>query len=359
MLVKLVGLKAEFTVMRESEDVRALVIEGPQRAAIKEVPYPNPKPGEVTVQVKRVGICGTDLHIYKGEFISPYPIIPGHEFSGVVHEVGEGVSGLSVGDRVCVDPSIFCGACSFCLTKRGNHCEHWGATGVTVNGSMAEFVSVPARNAIKMPDEMSFAIGAFVEPMACVVHAMNQLELQVGQRVLLFGAGAMGQQLVQALARAGAAELVVVDVSESKLSLAKEWGATKTVLSRNVEAELGRQHYPFGFDVVVDATGIPAVIEQALGYMGRAAKFLQFGVTSSDASIRLNPFELYHKDWKLIGSMAINHTFLPALEWVNAGRVKLDHLISKVMTLEEGLAYIANPNRDPNLLKVQIDLDAM
>ena len=98
MLVKLVGLKAQFTVMRESEDVRALVIEGPQRAAIKEVPYPNPKPGEVTVQVKRLN--GT-IFIYKGEFLVPRPRCPGHEFSGVVHEVGEGVSGLSVGDRVC------------------------------------------------------------------------------------------------------------------------------------------------------------------------------------------------------------------------------------------------------------------
>ena len=157
----------------------------------------------------------------------------------------------------------------------------------------------------------------------------------------------------------GAAELVVVDVSEVSSHLPKSGGRRKLYSAGMLKRSWGRQHYPFGFDVVVDATGIPAVIEQALGYMGRAAKFLQFGVTSSDASIRLNPFELYHKDWKLIGSMAINHTFLPALEWVNAGRVKLDHLISKVMTLEEGLAYIANPNRDPNLLKVQIDLDAM
>lgn len=335
--------------------MKALVIDKPFTAVIKEVPYPKPGPRDVTIKVEKVGICGTDIHIFKGEFLSPYPIIPGHEFSGVVYEVGDQVKSLKVGDRVTADPSLFCGECQFCLTHRGNQCENWGALGNTVEGTMAEYVKVPAGNVVKIPDTMSFGEAAFIEPMACVVHGMNRLQLQVGDRVLLFGAGAMGQQLVQSLKMAGASELVVVDVSEAKLTKALNSGATKGVLSKDIEKELSLDNYPFGFDVVVDATGIPQVIEQAFNYMGRAAKYLQFGVTPENSTIKLDPFKLYNKDWTILGSMAINHTFLPAFNWIKAGRVQLHDLISKEISLEETIDFLKGP-RDPNLFKVQIKL---
>lgn len=328
--------------------MKALVMEQPRRAVVKEVPDPKPGPGEVVIQVAQVGICGTDFHIFEGEFLSPYPLIPGHEFSGTISEVGDGVEGFRVGDRVTADPSLFCGRCVYCLTNRGNQCADWGALGNTVNGSMAEYVAMPARNAVKIPDDMSFATAAFIEPIACVVHAMNRLQLQVGQSVLLFGAGAMGQQLIQALSRAGAARLAVVDVSDNKLELARAFGATETANVREIGRFAGHS-----FDVVVDATGIPSVIEQALAYMGKTAKYLQFGVTPRTAQIKLNPFDLYHKDWTILGSMAINHTFLHAFDWVKTGRIKLEPLVSKVITLEETPAFLAEP-KNPELLKVQI-----
>jgi 2-desacetyl-2-hydroxyethyl bacteriochlorophyllide A dehydrogenase len=330
--------------------MKAIVIEKPHQAAIREVPDPKAGPGEVVIQVRNVGICGTDFHIYEGEFISPYPIIPGHEFSGTIYELGQDVSGFKIGERVTADPSLFCGACKYCLTNRGNQCENWGALGNTVNGSMAEFVAVPARNVVKMPDSMSFETGAFIEPMACVVHAMNRLQLQTGNSVLLFGAGAMGQQLVQSLSRAGASTLAVVDVSGNKLQFAKTLGATHAVFSH----ELDRLE-PHQFDVVVDATGIPSVIEQAFDFMGPTAKYLQFGVTAQSAQIRMSPFRLYNKDWTILGSMAINYTFLPAFEWVKEGRITLEPLISKIITLEETVEFLAKP-KDPELLKVQIKL---
>jgi 2-desacetyl-2-hydroxyethyl bacteriochlorophyllide A dehydrogenase len=335
--------------------MKALVIEAPHVAVVKEVSYPKPASGEVTIKVENVGICGTDFHIFEGEFISPYPIIPGHEFSGTIFELGEGVSGFEIGERVSADPSLFCGACEFCLTHRGNQCENWGALGNTVNGSMAEYVSVPVRNVVKIPDTMSFEEAAFIEPMACVVHGMNRLQLQVGNRVILFGAGAMGQQLIQSIAKAGASELVVVDVSQEKLDLALKLGATKGVLSKDMDTQLGNDFYPNGFDVVVDVTGIPAVIEKAFEYMGPTAKFLQFGVTAPDAKIQVNPFKIYNKDWTMIGSMAINYTFLPAFQWIKEGRIQVNPLISKVISLEETPDFLAKP-KDPNLLKVQIKL---
>lgn len=331
--------------------MKALVIEKPNHAVIKEVPYPEPGPGELTVKVERVGICGTDFHIFAGTFLSPYPLIPGHEFSGVVDKVGEGVEGFVPGDRVTADPTLLCGECEYCLTRRGNQCLKWGALGDTTDGAMAEYVKLPARNAVKIPDTMSFAEAAFVEPVACVVHGMNRLDLKMGDRVILFGAGAMGLQLVQAIAAAGASELVVVDVSPNKLQLALGLGATRGVLS----GELKPEDFPRGFEAVVDATGVPAVIERALGFLGPAGKFLQFGVAPQNAEIRINPFKLYHKDWTLIGSMAINHTFLPAFRWVKEKRIKLEPLVSKVITLEETPDFLARP-KDPDLLKVQIQI---
>lgn len=193
---------------------------------------------------------------------------------------------------------LFCGRCAYCLTNRGNQCDNWGALGNTVDGSMAEYVKVPARNVVKIPDAMSMAAAAFIEPMACVVHAMNRLQLQAGQTVLLFGAGAMGLQLVQSLSRLGAGKLTVVDVSDRKLELARSLGATEAVNARNKGALAGRK-----YDVVVDATGVPAVIEEAMSYLGKTAKYLQFGVTPKDAQIRINPFDVYHKDWTFLGSM--------------------------------------------------------
>ncbi|WP_099159508.1 zinc-dependent alcohol dehydrogenase family protein [Virgibacillus ndiopensis] len=333
--------------------MKALVIEKPGQAVIKDVAYPKPGRGEVTVKVNQVGICGTDVHIYKGEFLSPYPIIPGHEFSGVIHEIGEDVPEYVTGERVAVDPSLFCGKCSYCLTNRGNHCENWGALGNTVDGSMAEYVKVPYENLVRIPDDMSDAEGAFIEPLACVVYAMHRLKLKVGDQVLLFGAGAMGQQLIQALKTAGASQLVVVDLSVEKLAMANEWGASHTFTSDKLDEV--RELQPRGFDIVVDATGIPEVIEQAITFTGPVGKYLQFGVTPSDAFIKLNPFDLYHKDWTLLGTMAINHTFIPAFNWIKEKRIDVKPLVSKTISLEDTISFLEGP-RDPNLLKVQIKI---
>ncbi|CAM4089442.1 zinc-dependent alcohol dehydrogenase family protein [Paenibacillus alkaliterrae] len=331
--------------------MRALVVESPHHAAVKEVPYPKPGPKEVTIKVVNVGICGTDFHIFEGVFIAPYPIILGHEFSGVIHEIGEGVTGFQVGDRVSADPSIFCGECENCLNLKGNHCEKWNALGNTVPGSMAEYVAVPAKNAVKLPDSMSYEEAAFIEPMACVAYGMNRLEARAGDRILVFGAGAIGLQLVQSLAHVGASELVVVDVNQQKLDLAEKYGATKGILSQDLSLE----QYPRGFDIVVDATGIPSVIQNAFNYMGKKAKFLMFGVTPKDSVLQLDPFKIYNNDWTIIGSMAINHTFLQAFQWIKAGRLDLKPLVSKTISLEETVAFLAAP-KDPELLKVQIKL---
>lgn len=336
--------------------MKAFVVDGPRHASVQEVAYPTPGPGEVTVAVMRCGICGTDMHIYEGDFISHYPLIPGHEFAGLVHEVGAGVSDFVPGDRVAVDPSIFCGECEFCLSGRGNHCLRWGATGDTVNGAMAEYVKVPEHTVFHLPADMSFAQGAFIEPIACVVQGMRQLQLQVGQSVLLFGAGSMGQQLVQALVHAGAGELAVVDVSQAKLNLAQSFGATSGVLSKNLSAQLGHRKGHRGFDVVIDVTGIPAVIQSEFEFLAPKGTHLQFGVAPIESSVSIKPFEIYRNEWRLIGSMAVNHTFKAALQWMQAGRIQVEPLLSQEISLADLPSFFAQ-EKNPDRMKVQLTFE--
>jgi len=333
--------------------MKAFIVTEAHQASVEEIEYPEPGPGEVTIQVKRVGVCGTDSHIYEGEYTACYPVIPGHEFSGIIDRLGKGITEYKIGDRVTVEPALFCGCCRFCLTGRTNQCEKFGAIGVTVPGAFAEYVTVPVKKVFKLPDSLSFGEGAFVEPLACVVYGMQRLQLKFGDSVLIFGAGSIGQQFIQAIAYSGASELIVVDLTESKLSLAKKSGATKVVLSEDVEYELGANKYPYGFDVVVDATGIPDVIQQCFKYLGPTAKFLQFGVAPRNSEVKINPFELYHKDWTLIGSMALNYTFIPALNWLKEGRIDVMPLISEAIELEQLVNFLAQP-KDKDLLKVQV-----
>lgn len=336
--------------------MKAIVIERPHEVSLKELPYPKPGPDEVTVKVKRAGICGTDYHIYDGHLSLRYPIIPGHEFSGVVDQVGERVSGFAPGDRVTADPSVTCGRCRYCLTNRTNLCVAFGGLGTTLPGSMAEYVVVSARKLMKMPEEMSFGEAAFIEPVACVVHAMNRLQLEVGSRTLLYGAGAMGLLLVQALAHTGAAELVVVDTEPRKLELAQQMGATQALLASEAEDRLQTRTGIHGFDAVIDTTGVPAVIEQSFRHLAPAAKYLQFGVAQPDATVKLNPFALYQADLTFIGSMALNSTFLPAFQWVRSERIRVEPIITHTIPIEEALRWFRG-DRPRFYLKTQITFE--
>src|ERR1017187_519604 len=199
--------------------MRAVVWQRPGQLKVTEVPDPAPGHGELIIQVGACGICGTDVHIADGNFPpTPYPIIPGHEFSGRVMALGHSVpGGWREGERVAVDPSLFCGYCPACRAGRGNLCANWNAIGDTVDGAFAEYVAVPAANAYRIPDNVDDSQGALIEPLSCAVHGLRRIGPVLGQDVLLMGAGTMGLLLLQLLARAGARSLTVVDRKASRL----------------------------------------------------------------------------------------------------------------------------------------------
>src|ERR1700745_418691 len=185
--------------------MRAVIWEEPGKLAVIEAADPAPGHGQLVIQVGACGICGTDVHIADGEFpAAPYPTVPGHEFAGRVVARGAGVpADWRDGERVAVDPSLFCGYCRACRSGRGNLCANWNAIGDTVNGAFAEYVAVPAAHAYRIPDSVDDAQGALIEPLSCAVHGLRRIGPVLGEDILLTGAGTMGLLLLQQLEPAG------------------------------------------------------------------------------------------------------------------------------------------------------------
>jgi 2-desacetyl-2-hydroxyethyl bacteriochlorophyllide A dehydrogenase len=328
--------------------MRAAVINTPGDIEVRDVPDPTPGPGDVLVRVGACGVCGTDLHIADGEFPpTPYPIVPGHEFSGEIVAVAPDAGDIArVGDRVAVDPSLFCGRCAECRRGRGNLCENWGATGDTVDGAFAEYVKVPAHTVYRMPDHLSWTDGALVEPVSCAVHGVERFGVTVGERILVIGAGTMGLLILQLLVRSGA-EVSVVDRNTARLPLAAELGAHATAESVEVlDAP--------PFDAAVDVTGAPQAIEAAFGALRRGGRLQIFGVAAAEATIGLSPFRIYNDEITIVGSMAVLNSYGKALDLVASGSVDTKPLVTHTLPLDQFPHALQNV-RDGVGLKVQVD----
>ncbi len=320
--------------------MRAVIIDAPGNVRVGSLPDPMPKPDELVIRVGACGICGTDLHIVDGDYpLACYPVVPGHEFAGEVVAVGSNVPlgigardmKVTVGTRVAVDPSLFCGYCDFCRTGHGNLCLNWRAIGVTVDGAFAEYVRVPAANAYVLPENISFREAALIEPISCAVHGMHRLNPQSGDTFLLVGAGTMGLILLQLAVRGGASRVAVVDLNTQRLERAKKLGAsdTQTDIYKVLENE------PLGFDCVIDVTGVAPAIEGAFTAVKRGGKFMVFGVAPSEARISLSPFRIYNDEITVLGSMAVLYSFGPALNLLSSGAIDTAVLLTAALPLED------------------------
>jgi len=297
------------------------------------VPSPVPAPGEVIVSLALGGLCGTDLHIFAGELNYGYPIIAGHEVVGTIAEIGEGVFDLDVGMRVAFDPNIACGSCHYCQKMRFNHCLHWEGIGVTRDGGFAERVAVPA-SVIYPIGNMPFDQAVFIEPLSCVVYGLQRATPSLGDKVLILGAGPIGLLLMQSVRRAGAASVVITDVQRDRLDLASRLGAEAAMQAGDGQRDALFDLAPYGYDMVIDATGAPAVAASAFDYVTRGGKVLLFGVCPEDATIPFSPFKIYRHDISVYGSFALNKSFGPAIELLKSGAVQVGDLISHRFSLD-------------------------
>jgi 2-desacetyl-2-hydroxyethyl bacteriochlorophyllide A dehydrogenase len=302
--------------------MKAAVITSIGKVEVTTVPDPTPGPRQVVVSVEGCGICGTDLHILEGEFAPSLPIVPGHEFAGTIVAIGGQVTELAVGDRVAVDPSLFCGECHYCRIGRGNLCERWAAIGVTEPGGAAEFAVAPVANCVKLPDHVATADAALIEPLSCAVRGFDVLPRRLGDHYLIYGAGTMGLMNLELAKRAGAASVDLVDLNPTRLETARTLGVTNAVASAD---ELSM---PRGWDIVIDATGVVAAIEDGLNRVGRGGTFLQFGVSAEKAVASWSPYKIYNQEITIAGSMAVLHSYERAAELFAAGVLKPDIMIS-------------------------------
>lgn len=341
------------TTTRREPAMRAAQMVEPRRCRVIARDRPEPGPEEVLIEVRRAGVCGTDVHIWHGGYeLAGFPLVPGHEFAGVVASVGERVTRYAPGDRVTADPNIPCLTCRECQRNMFNQCHDLSVVGVTRDGAFAQYVVVPER-VVYAIGELSFAAGALVEPLACVVWGLKRIELHPGDRAIVFGAGPMGCLLMQALKASGAAAVTIVDREPSRLELAAQLGATHAFHADEVTVERTRRNAPDGYELVVDATGVPGVIEASTAYARPGGTIWIFGVAPEAAVARVRPYELFRRDLRLVGSFALNKTFQEALSMIRGGAVQVEPLVSHVVSLEAFAEGLRLAEEDPDRMKVQ------
>jgi D-arabinitol dehydrogenase (NADP+) len=337
--------------------MRAIVYEAPRTFEIADLPEPSPAAGEVRLRVEMTGVCGTDLHIHEGRFISRFPLTPGHEVVGRVEEVGSGVTSVAAGQRVVPNGNSGCGTCEECVRGRPLFCLDFTALGVTGPGGFAETMIAPAAQCFPV-DDLELESAVLAEPTACAVHGMDVLDLSPGSDVLIFGAGPTGLVLAQLLLHGGAARLTVAAPTKFKLERAREFGADETVEvpredQRDAVDRL-RAIAPRGFDVVVDATGAAAVSEATVGLLRDGGTALWYGLTREDDRVSISPYEIFRRELTIKGSFAQVDAFPRAVEFLRSGRVRTDGIVTHRFGLDEFGSALEAVRTDKTALKAVV-----
>ena len=307
--------------------MKSLVVEKPGFVRLDDLQTPECGPRDVLIRVQASGICGTDVHIYRGEYLGSYPIVPGHEASGVVDACGTDVTSFRVGDPVAFEPNISCGVCKACLNNRQNFCERWQGIGVTRPGSMAEYVLVPESNVFAATG-LSPEIACFMEPLSCVLHGIQKARIKLGDRILILGAGPIGILLLKTAALQGVSSTTVLERNPSRISLAESAGAD--LLAGNVD-DLKSDSY----DVVIDATGSVEVLEHAIEYVRFGGTMLFFGVAPTGATMSIEPFLVFRKGLTIVSSYTSLRNSYQAIDLLRKRAITVDDLISHRLPLGE------------------------
>jgi len=307
--------------------MEALVLTSIKSLELKEIAQPEIKPDEVKIHTAFAGICGTDQALYAGlpgSAPAVPPIVLGHENSGVVVEVGSEVTNVKVGDRVAVDPNIYCGQCKYCRTGRPELCEHLSAIGVTRDGGFEDYFTAPASVVYPIPDNVSLKAAALVEPISCAVHGIQLLKVSPYQKALVIGDGFMGQLFVQILQAYGIHEVDLAGIVDEKLAMAKDKFGAKRTFNTMAGDKIPDSEY----DVVIEAVGSPKTQEAAIEAAARGGQVLMFGVGGPDDTFEMNTYEVFQKQLTIQGSFINPNAFEDSLALLASGKVDVEPLIS-------------------------------
>ena len=332
--------------------MKSAVFYGKHNMRVEESPMPKVGAEDVLIQVKACGICGTDVHIYEGDKgaaeVTP-PTILGHEFSGVVAEVGAAVTNVKVGDRVCIDPNCYCGKCDFCRNGIAHYCTDMIGYGTTVNGGFAEYCSVNQRQVYKLGDHTTFEQGAMTEPVACCLHGMDMCNIHPGSSVVIIGGGMIGLLMLQLARLAGAARTALLEPVASKRDVAKKLGADICIdpIHEDVKAALAAAGMTW-VNTVIECVGRTSTIEQAIDIVGNKGTVMMFGLTKPDDTISLKPFEVFQKEIELKASYINPYTQKRALELIDSGRLDVSSMVYAVESLDHLADILAKPELRAN-----------
>lgn len=317
--------------------MKAAVYHGPGDLRVEEVPVRKLKDNEVKIQVKYCGICGTDIHIFHGDGgccdVTP-PLVPGHEFSGVVAEVGAGVKAVKVGDRVTGDPNDMCGECYFCKNGMQHFCKNNIGIGTTVDGGFAEYVIMREKQVYKVSDDLSFIEAAMAEPISCCLHGIDLCNIKAGDTVLVMGGGPIGMIMMQLAKNAGASKVIMPEPVEEKREQALKLGATKTIdpLHEDVEAVLAE--YCENVNVVIECVGNVHTQADAVRFAGKGATIMYFGLAAPEESFPIRPDDIFKKELHITSSYINPYSFERAIQILESGTVELESLITNVVPLD-------------------------
>jgi len=337
--------------------MKSFLLYGPKEVRLAEKPMPTCGPKQVIVQPKYTGICGSDIHYFRdgycGSFKPKYPFALGHEFSGVINSVGEQVTGLAVGDPVAIDPSMPCGLCNYCRGGMYNLClnmQFFGSASCDPHqdGSMAEYVLVPARNCYLLPSGISLSQASLLEPLSVAMHAVHRAGSVAGKRVLITGGGPIGQLILRVLKAFGALSITLSDVSNYAREFALSSGATQ-VVNPMQPAEM---HQLESMDIVWEASGNPSALNDGIRALKRGGTLVLVGTMPETFSITGNA--IMSKQLNVLGSFRFAHVFEEAIRMVAAGIIQLDGLITDTFPFEETPQALQDALTRHERMKIQI-----
>ena len=341
-------------------DMIQQVMTAPGQIEFKEVPVPEPGEEQVLVKIKKIGICGSDIHVYHGKHpFTKYPVTQGHEVSAQVVKCGKNVKDFSEGDKVTIEPQVYCGKCYPCTHGKYNLCEELKVMGFQTTGTASEYFAVDQSKVTLLPDHMSYNEGAMLEPLAVTVHAAKRFSQICGAKVAILGCGPIGILLAQSCKALGAEKVMITDISDYRLELAKQCGADYTVNTK--EKDFGEAMTEcFGSDkadVIYDCAGNDITMGQAIKYARKGSSIVLVAVFAKMASVDLavlNDHEL-----TLDTTMMYRHEdFVDAIRLVSEGKIKLKPLMSKHFAFKDYLeAYQYIDANQEKTMKVLIDVD--
>lgn len=332
--------------------MKSAVFYGKHDLRVEERGIPEIGPRDVLIQVKACGVCGTDVHIYEGDKgaaeVTP-PTILGHEFSGVIAEVGAEVTRYRKGDRVCIDPNCYCGACEACRNGVAHYCERMTGYGTTVNGGFAEYCAVNERQVYRLGENTSFEQGAMTEPVACCLHGMDMCSIRPGHQVVIIGGGMIGLLMLQLARLAGAAKVALLEPVESKRDVGRRLGADICIdpVHEDVKARL-REAGMTWINTVIECVGRPSTIEQAIELAGNKAVVMMFGLTKPDETISVRPYQIFQKELELKASYINPYTQKRALDLIDSGRIDVSSMVYAVVGLSELEDVLSKPELRAN-----------